>query len=336
MANEVQIFSVPEMQTMAQSVARSGLFGMNESQAFTMMLIAQSEGIHPIKAVQRYNIVLGKPSMKSDAMLADFQAAGGTVEWLTESDDKEKCEALFKHPRHCPLGKTIRFSMVDAKAAGLTTKDNWKNYPPAMMRARVVSIGVRMLMPGIVAGLYTPEEVQDMGPTIDITPRPALENHTPGQSAPTRPDFGALAPPETEEAYQDFINENVANANSKWLDHITDEGGEILSGVDGTIADTRELSGHMLKWARSMGWAKAPQEIPIGERDRYAAVAWAHHEAEFQEEARRYLRGKWAAARKGAKARKPTGKRETPEVLELQAEGEALDELLTTEAGARG
>ena len=27
-----------------------------------------------------------------------------------------------------------------------------------MMRARVVSIGIRMIMPGIVAGLYTPRK----------------------------------------------------------------------------------------------------------------------------------------------------------------------------------
>jgi hypothetical protein len=38
-----------------------------------------------------------------------------------------------------------------------------------MLRARVVSEGIRLADPGVVAGLYTPEEVQD----FDVKPFPA-------------------------------------------------------------------------------------------------------------------------------------------------------------------
>jgi uncharacterized membrane protein YhfC len=58
--------------------------------------------------------------------------------------------------------------------------------------------------------------------------------------------------------------------------------------------------------------------------------------AEFMEEARRYLRLKWVTARKKAKTAKAQGKRDNPETLELIAENAAMDELLTSEAGARG
>ena len=44
----------------------------------------------------------------------------------------------------------------------MTNKDNWKNYPRAMLRARVVSEGIRTVFPGVVLGVYTPEEVQDI------------------------------------------------------------------------------------------------------------------------------------------------------------------------------
>jgi len=44
----------------------------------------------------------------------------------------------------------------------LADKDNWKAYPRAMMRARVVSEGIRTVFPGVVLGVYTPEEVQDI------------------------------------------------------------------------------------------------------------------------------------------------------------------------------
>jgi hypothetical protein len=51
--------------------------------------------------------------------------------------------------------------MEQAKRAGLATKDVWKQYPRAMLRARVVSEGIRTIFPGVLGGLYTPEEVQD-------------------------------------------------------------------------------------------------------------------------------------------------------------------------------
>jgi hypothetical protein len=338
MPTEMQIFNVSDMQTMAQSVAKSRLFGLDEAQAFTLMLLAQSEGIHPIKAVQRYHVIQGRPAMKADAMLADFQKAGGSVEWLTESDDREKCEAVFRHAKHAPQGKTIRFGLNDAKAAGLANKDTWKAYPSAMMRARVVSIGIRMIMPGIVAGLYTPEEIADSAITIDVTPI-VPEHHAINHDNHTGHGSGAYAPPETVEAYQSFILATVEEVNQKWLDSITGPHGVVLTGfesADGTIANEWELSGHLLKWARSMDWVKAPQDVRPSQRDKFAAVAWQIHMAEFLEEARRYLRGKWVAARKKAKGAKPAGPRDTPEVLELRQQDEALDSLETTEAGARG
>ena len=48
-------------------------------------------------------------------------------------------------------------------------KDNWKNYPRAMLRARVISEGVRTCYPAIASGIYTPEEVGDFTEK-DITP----------------------------------------------------------------------------------------------------------------------------------------------------------------------
>ena len=64
MTTEIQTFAVPDMQTMAASVAKSRLFGLDEAQAFTLMLLAQSEGIHPVKAVQRYHVIQGRPAMR--------------------------------------------------------------------------------------------------------------------------------------------------------------------------------------------------------------------------------------------------------------------------------
>jgi hypothetical protein len=331
----VPAFTVTDMQTMAQSVAKSRLFGLDEPQAFTLMMLAQAEGIHPVKAVQRYHVIQGRPAMRADAMLADFQKIGGRLEWTTESDDVQKCEAIFHHPVHAPGGKPVRFTMEDAKRAGLDKKEIWKQYPAAMMRSRVISTGIKMYAPAIVAGLYTPEEVGSFTDPIEVVAQ-VPEHHAVHHDNGTGHGSGAYAPPEVVTAYQSFLDATVSEVNSKWLDHLTDpKTGEMLS-ADGELTNTWELSGHLLKWARSMDWVKAPQDIRAGQRDKFAAVAWQDHMAEFMEEARRYLRLKWVTARKKAKTAKAQGKRDNPETLELIAENAAIDELLTTEAGARG
>ena len=57
-----------------------------------------------------------------------------------------------------------------AQRAGLASRDTWKSYPRAMLRARVISEGVRTSFPGVAIGVYTPEELQDGAPEVDITP----------------------------------------------------------------------------------------------------------------------------------------------------------------------
>jgi hypothetical protein len=56
----------------------------------------------------------------------------------------------------------ITWTIEMAREAKLADKDNWKSYPRAMLRARVVSEGIRTVFPGVVLGVYTPEEVQDI------------------------------------------------------------------------------------------------------------------------------------------------------------------------------
>lgn len=150
---------VDQIQTISKSITPSLFSLKNEQEVFTLMMLGQADGIHPITALRRYHIVNGKPSMKADAMLACFLESGGRVQWIERTDRKVK--AVFHKGED---SVTVEWTIERANAAKITGKDVWKSYPCQMLTARVISEGIRLIMPQIVSGLYTPEEVQDFTP----------------------------------------------------------------------------------------------------------------------------------------------------------------------------
>ena len=150
-----------DMQQMAEVAAGSKMFGFkNPQEALAIMLLCQGENMHPAVAMRDYHVIQGRPALKADAMLARFQQAGGSVVWKEYTNDV--VTGLFTHPQGGSL--EVSWTLHQAKSIGIASKDNWKNYPRAMLRARVISEGIRAVFPGCVVGVYTPEEVQDFTP----------------------------------------------------------------------------------------------------------------------------------------------------------------------------
>ena len=160
-----QSVALGDMQVMASAIVKSGLFGMKTpDQALALMIVATAEGRHPGSVASDYHIIQGRASLKSDSMLARFQQSGGRVEWHDHTN--EKVAATFSHPAGGSL--RIDWDMARAKAAGLGGKDNWRSYPRQMLRARVISEGVRATFPAVLNGMYTPEEVQEFDPARPV------------------------------------------------------------------------------------------------------------------------------------------------------------------------
>lgn len=171
--SELVIYAPQEIDLMAQRIAESKLFpGITQAGAFALILRCLAEGRHPGMAPWLYHVIQGRPSMKAEAVLAEFQARGGSVDWLEH--DETKCRAHFSHPKTCPKGKTTTWTIKDAERAGLTGKDVWKRHPRNMLMWRCVYDGIRAVYPGIIIGIYSPDEIEEItGQTIDITPSAA-------------------------------------------------------------------------------------------------------------------------------------------------------------------
>lgn len=150
-----------DIESMGIVAAKSKLFGFKTpEEAMSIMLLCQAENMHPAVAMRDYHVIQGRPALKADAMLARFQQAGGTVNWKVYTN--EEVTGVFSHPAGGSL--EVSWTMAQAKSIGIANKDNWKNYPRAMLRARCLSEGIRSVYPGCVVGVYTPEEVQDFEP----------------------------------------------------------------------------------------------------------------------------------------------------------------------------
>ena len=194
MANEV-IVPLEQIGMMAKAVSDSGLFGIkSEAAAFSLMCIAQADGIPPIKAAVQYHIIDGKPSLKSEAMLARFQASGGKIRWKERTP--QRCTLWLEHPQAGEI--EVTWDIERAKAAGLAGRNTWKAYPAQMMSARCISEGIRALYPACVGGFYTPEEVRDFDAP---PPAPQPEIPKPAQAtkaAMPKPKAANPAPQEAE------------------------------------------------------------------------------------------------------------------------------------------
>jgi len=154
----IPAFSMTDIERVALAIAKGGLFGSKDPNAvLTLCLLAQAEGQHPAVVFRDYHIINGKPAKKAEAMLRDFIASGGKVEWHALTDNL--ADATFAHPQ----GGTIRidWDMKRAQQAGISTP-MWKKYPRQMLRSRVISEGVRSVCPSATSGLYEVGEVEDI------------------------------------------------------------------------------------------------------------------------------------------------------------------------------
>jgi hypothetical protein len=184
----VQHIPVSDIERMGTAIAKSGLFGIKTSeQAVALMLVAQAQGRHPASVAMEYDVIQGRPALRSQAALARFRTAGGKVEWITRTD--AKCSAKFTAPDGTSI--TVDWDMARAAKMGLADKDNWKKQPMIMLQWRVVAEGIRAIAPEVLGGTYLVEEVMDFEPIKNVTPTKDLN----AKFAPKLPEPETVAAP---------------------------------------------------------------------------------------------------------------------------------------------
>jgi hypothetical protein len=177
-------------------------------------------GLRPMQALQNIAVINGRPAVWGDALPGLCKASPvyqDLIETFDREDDPDFLTAVCTAKRHGSTPVTAKFSIIDAKRAGLWTKPGpWQTYPRRMLQMRARSFALRDCFPDVLKGLISVEEALDLpvpsdrlphAPTIDATPeRPTKPNQrteaaagppapAPTPSAPTPSAPTPSAPP---------------------------------------------------------------------------------------------------------------------------------------------
>lgn len=134
----------------------SALRGKPES-VLACILYGAELGLGPMQSLNSIHVIEGRTAMSPELMRAMVARHGHRIDVL--KNDNDVCE--MKGTRNdTGSTATVKWTMEDAKLAGLAGKNNWRTYPRAMLMARCTSELCRILFPDVIAGLsYTPEEI---------------------------------------------------------------------------------------------------------------------------------------------------------------------------------
>lgn len=130
----------------------------NKHAVLAAILTGAELGIGPMQALRSIHVIEGKPTLSADLMLALAIRAGVRPQWVASTPTLAHLRLVregFEPHEH-------RFTIDEARAAGLLGKDNWRKYPAAMLRARCLSAALRAYCPDVLgAGIYVEGEVEE-------------------------------------------------------------------------------------------------------------------------------------------------------------------------------
>jgi hypothetical protein len=149
------------MLSMADTLVKSGMLPpaiKTPAAALAIMQKGRELRIPPMYALSNISIIGGKPVTGAELMLAMIYRDHGDMAIQFEETTAERCEVAYKR-RGWPAFRTFEWTIKEAQAAGLANKDVWKQYAPAMLRARCISAVARLAFADTIGGLYTFEEM---------------------------------------------------------------------------------------------------------------------------------------------------------------------------------
>lgn len=166
---------IQAVERLGEWFSKSGMYSCNKvEQGMVLALHCLSQRKDPLELMHSHHLIDGQLSMRADTMHAEFRRLGGKIRWKETTDEKAVAEFEFEDQKII-----VEFTIQNAKRAGLIReKSGWVKNPDAMLRARVISKGVRMLCPEASRGLVSAEELGDFEPKQKMPERNVFDGDT--------------------------------------------------------------------------------------------------------------------------------------------------------------
>lgn len=145
----------------AALLAASGLlpkaYQRNPANVLFAMEYGQALGLSPVQIMLGIFVIDGKPTASAGLIQGLVRRAGHKLR-LRGNDQSATCEIIRADDPEYTFSFT--WTMERARQAGLTSKDNWRKTPAAMLQARATTECARAACQDALFGLaYTPEEL---------------------------------------------------------------------------------------------------------------------------------------------------------------------------------
>lgn len=224
--------AVPDKLTYAKALAVSGMlpaqYRGNPANLLYAVEYAEMLGAHPLTAVTGIFVIDGKPSASAGLISALVRRAGHK---LRVTGDATKATAQIIRADDPDFTFEVTFTIEDAKQAGLTNKNVWKQYPAAMLKARAVTQVARDACEDALSGLhYTAEE---LGAEVN-------EDGVPTAPAPVPTVDRGAVPPEQDPWATVTVTQPPAVTDEEWLRYLLERIGRVR-----TEGELRGLYGEM-------------------------------------------------------------------------------------------
>lgn len=241
----------------AELAAASGLVPKdyaNKPGAIMIAVQMGSElGLSPMQSIQSIAIINGRPGVWGDGLIGLCRGSPlceDIIETMEGEGDARTATCVAKRRGATPsIGK---FSVADAKRAGLWGKNIWAAYPDRMLQNRARGFSLRDAFPDILRGLKTVEELRDTPP--DTYRGPTLDAQA-----------EVYAPPQT-------VSSQPAALPKRTWRTLIDETRGMLSGCDSVQAVVAVADIPAVRRALEQGPPHVKAEIDALLADAYAAV----------------------------------------------------------------
>lgn len=232
--------SLPEIVTLGRVLADSHMVSnvTTAAQAVAKIVYGQELGIGPMAALRGIHFIDGNLSPSATTLAGLIQNSERysyrVLEW-----NSQVCRIAF-FDRGESLGPPAEYTIEEArrvqvKGLPMTNKDNWKNYPKAMLFARAMGQGARAYCPGLLGGapLYTSEELTDApAPGVDLETGEIVEG-----SFTETPEVPPVSPEQKRALTQAFTARHWNGPQrAAWLDSHSLPGVVAMTEVQAAVA----------------------------------------------------------------------------------------------------